>query len=103
MLDAVALDHHGLAILAGERVGHGDDGLQRIALRAAGGRRVSGPARCAGGIVGQLLDRLGGNATAAVMDDDFTRFVLRGVDVDLDRRAGGQPLRLRRARCRQAL
>ena len=40
------------------------------------------------------------NATAAVMDDDLTWFVL-DIDVDLDRR-DGRPLRLRRARCRQA-
>ena len=56
-----------------KRVGHGDDGLQRIALRATGRRRISRPARCAGGIVDQLLDRLGGNAASPVADGDRTR------------------------------
>ena len=61
------LDQPGLAV---ERERHGEDGLQRVALLAAGRADIGGATAGAAGKVERTLDRLGRDAGAVVADLD---------------------------------
>ncbi len=59
--------------LAVEHVAHGEDGLERVALRASGRRDIGLAARDPDGVVENRLDGLGVDAAGVVLDDDRVR------------------------------
>ena len=86
VLDAPGLDDRHArpvaAVPAVEHVTHGEDGLERVPLRASGRRDIRLAARHPDGIVEDRLDGLGADAARVVLNDDR-------VLLDDDRDLGG--------------